>query len=209
MHTDQKEIPVSAVLRPPLPPTNLYFMSIMRIHDVKSGPFHEHSSQLHSIATGVQYWNKVHSGLFKMYEVRLGRAWVWAWGRVCYVGRELTVRSRRKCLGNASSCSTYPLAGSSRGTSPHPNLSLSLSRVSPSRPRLRPRSPKPLLRLGLTPRRLRPRFRRARKSHVCRIPLRFLDRGMVTRLDPQRVRARLSRDACHSDPQRALLCVPQ
>ena len=70
VHTEQKEIPVSAVLRPPLPPTNLYFMSIMRIHDVKSGPFHEHSSQLHSIATGVQYWHKVHSGLFKMYEVR-------------------------------------------------------------------------------------------------------------------------------------------
>ena len=67
---DQKEIPVDAVLRPPLPPTNLYFMSIMRIHQVKSGPFHEHSSQLHSIATGVQHWHKVHSGLFKMYEVR-------------------------------------------------------------------------------------------------------------------------------------------
>ena len=157
MHTDQKEIPVSAVLRPPLPPTNLYFMSIMRIHDVKSGPFHEHSSQLHSIATGVQYWHKVHSGLFKMYEVRL--AWVWAWGRVCYVGRELMVRSRRKCLGNASSCSTYPLAGSSRGTSPHPNLSLSLSRVPLSRPRLQPRSPRRLQRLGLPPRPLRLRSR--------------------------------------------------
>ena len=61
---------MNAVLQPPLPPTNLYFMSIMRIHEVKSGPFHEHSSQLYSIATGVQYWAKVHSGLFKMYEVR-------------------------------------------------------------------------------------------------------------------------------------------
>ena len=69
MCIDQKEIPVTAVLRPPLPPTNLYFMSIMRIHEVKSGPFHEHSSQLYSIATGVQYWSKVHTGLFKMYEV--------------------------------------------------------------------------------------------------------------------------------------------
>lgn len=73
--TDQKEIPVSAVLRPPLPPSNLYFMSIMRIFEVKSGPFHEHSSQLYSIATGVQHWTKVHSGLFKMYEVRSG-AWL-------------------------------------------------------------------------------------------------------------------------------------
>lgn len=66
---DQSNIPVSAVLRPPLPPTNLYFMSIMRIHDVKHGPFHEHSSQLHSIAVGVPNWAKVNSGLFKMYEV--------------------------------------------------------------------------------------------------------------------------------------------
>ena len=67
---DQKEIPVNAVLQPRLPPTNLYFMSIMRIREVKSGPFHEHSSQLYAIATGVQHWSKVHSGLFKMYEVR-------------------------------------------------------------------------------------------------------------------------------------------
>ncbi|KAI0833849.1 Phosphotyrosyl phosphatase activator [Trametes gibbosa] len=68
---DQTEIAVSAVLRNPLPPTNLYFMSIMRILQVKSGPFHEHSSQLYSIATGVQYWSKVHSGLFKMYEAEV------------------------------------------------------------------------------------------------------------------------------------------
>ncbi|KAI0750168.1 hypothetical protein C8Q80DRAFT_1166413 [Daedaleopsis nitida] len=68
---DQKEILVTAVLHPPLPSTNLYFMSIMRIHEVKTGPFHEHSSQLHSIATGVQYWTKVHIGLFKMYEAEV------------------------------------------------------------------------------------------------------------------------------------------
>jgi serine/threonine-protein phosphatase 2A activator len=67
--TDQTDIPVSAVLHPPLPATNLYFMSITRIHQVKHGPFHEHSSQLHSIATGVPNWAKVNSGLFKMYEV--------------------------------------------------------------------------------------------------------------------------------------------
>ncbi|KAI0763321.1 hypothetical protein BD413DRAFT_583769 [Trametes elegans] len=68
---DQTEIPVTAVLHPPLPPTNLYFMSITRILEVKSGPFHEHSSQLYSIATGVQYWAKVHSGLLKMYEAEV------------------------------------------------------------------------------------------------------------------------------------------
>ncbi|KAF8214123.1 hypothetical protein K438DRAFT_1802927 [Mycena galopus ATCC 62051] len=68
---DQTEIPVSAVLRPPLPDNNLYFMLIMRIHQVKQGPFHEHSSQLHSIATGVPNWGKVNSGLFKMYEAEV------------------------------------------------------------------------------------------------------------------------------------------
>ncbi|KAK0199408.1 hypothetical protein DFS33DRAFT_1400722, partial [Desarmillaria ectypa] len=68
---DQTEIPVSAVLRPPLPPTNLYFMSIMRIHQVKHGPFHEHSSQLYSIAIGVPNWGKVNTGLFKMYEAEV------------------------------------------------------------------------------------------------------------------------------------------
>ncbi|TFK34526.1 hypothetical protein BDQ12DRAFT_636215 [Crucibulum laeve] len=68
---DQTEIPVSAVVHPPLPPTNLYFMAIMRIHDVKHGPFYEHSSQLHSIAVGVPNWGKVNSGLFKMYEAEV------------------------------------------------------------------------------------------------------------------------------------------
>lgn len=67
---DQTSIPVSAVLHQPLPATNLYFLAIMRIHKVKYGPFHEHSSQLHSIAAGVPHWGKVNSGLFKMYEVR-------------------------------------------------------------------------------------------------------------------------------------------
>ncbi|PPR04817.1 hypothetical protein CVT24_007077 [Panaeolus cyanescens] len=46
-------------------------MAIMRIHDVKSGPFHEHSSQLYSIAAGVPNWSKVNSGLFKMYEAEV------------------------------------------------------------------------------------------------------------------------------------------
>lgn len=68
-HTDQTEIPVSVILSPPLPPTNLYFMQITRIHEFKHGPFHEHSSQLHSIAVGVPNWGKVNAGLFKMYQV--------------------------------------------------------------------------------------------------------------------------------------------
>ncbi|KAF8799054.1 Phosphotyrosyl phosphatase activator [Phlegmacium glaucopus] len=68
---DQTEIAVSAIIHPPLPPTNLYFMAIMRILDVKSGPFYEHSSQLHSIAVGVPNWGKVNSGLFKMYEAEV------------------------------------------------------------------------------------------------------------------------------------------
>ena len=67
--TDQTKIAVSAVVHPPLPSTNLYFMAIMRILNVKTGPFHEHSSQLHSIAVGVPNWGKVNSGLFKMYQV--------------------------------------------------------------------------------------------------------------------------------------------
>ncbi|TFK63152.1 Phosphotyrosyl phosphatase activator [Pluteus cervinus] len=68
---DQTGIPVSAVLQPSLPDTNLYFLSIKRIHQVKTGPFHEHSSQLHSIAVGVPNWNKVNTGLFKMYEAEV------------------------------------------------------------------------------------------------------------------------------------------
>ena len=39
---------------------------------MKQGPFYEHSSQLHAIATGVPNWGKVHSGLIKMYEVCIG-----------------------------------------------------------------------------------------------------------------------------------------
>ncbi|KAH6901268.1 serine/threonine-protein phosphatase 2A activator 1 [Coprinopsis sp. MPI-PUGE-AT-0042] len=68
---DQTEIPVDAVLQYDLPETNLYFLSISRIHKVKHGPFHEHSSSLHSIAVGVPNWGKVHSGLFKMYEAEV------------------------------------------------------------------------------------------------------------------------------------------
>jgi len=68
---DQTDIPVSAILQPSLPPTNLYFMLIERIRQVKTGPFHEHSAQLYSIAVNVPTWTKVNSGLFKMYEAEV------------------------------------------------------------------------------------------------------------------------------------------
>ncbi|KAG6820161.1 hypothetical protein H0H93_004598 [Arthromyces matolae] len=68
---EQTEIPVDAVLKPNLPSTNMYFMMITRIRQVKYGPFHEHSSQLHSIAVGVPNWKKVNSGLLKMYEAEV------------------------------------------------------------------------------------------------------------------------------------------
>ena len=63
------DVPVTSILYRPLEPSNLYFLSIMRIHEVKTGPFHEHSAQLHANATNVPHWGKVNSGLFKMYEV--------------------------------------------------------------------------------------------------------------------------------------------
>ncbi|KAJ3572880.1 hypothetical protein NP233_g2791 [Leucocoprinus birnbaumii] len=68
---DQTTTPPSAILQPPLPTTNLYFLAIMRILDVKRGPFFEHSSQLYSIATGVPNWAKINTGLFKMYRAEV------------------------------------------------------------------------------------------------------------------------------------------
>ena len=61
----------TSILYPPLPPSNLYNLSIMRIHALKRGPFHEHSPQLYSIAVGVQGWRKVNSGMLKMYEAEV------------------------------------------------------------------------------------------------------------------------------------------
>ncbi|KAG8688132.1 Serine/threonine-protein phosphatase 2A activator 1, partial [Ceratobasidium sp. 394] len=60
----------SVVLQRPLPdpPTDLYALSILRINAIKTGPFHEHSPQLYSIASSVPVWRKVNTGLMKMYE---------------------------------------------------------------------------------------------------------------------------------------------
>ncbi|KAN0092526.1 hypothetical protein V8E55_003310 [Tylopilus felleus] len=76
---DQTIIPVNAVLgvkpakdaHPIDSFDNLYFMAIARIHQVKYGPFFEHSSQLYSIATHVQSWAKVNKGLFEMYQAEV------------------------------------------------------------------------------------------------------------------------------------------
>lgn len=51
--------------------TNLYCQAINFIFHVKSGPFSEHSSMLYDIASTVQTWSKVQSGLLKMYYVEV------------------------------------------------------------------------------------------------------------------------------------------
>ncbi|KAG9104835.1 Serine/threonine-protein phosphatase 2A activator 1 [Ceratobasidium sp. 370] len=63
----------SVVLQRPLPdpPTDLYLLSILRIDSIKTGPFHEHSPQLYSIASSVPMWRKVNTGLMKMYEAEV------------------------------------------------------------------------------------------------------------------------------------------
>ncbi|KAG9075988.1 Serine/threonine-protein phosphatase 2A activator 1 [Ceratobasidium sp. UAMH 11750] len=63
----------SVVLQRPLPdpPTDLYALSILRINAIKTGPFHEHSPQLYSIASSVPVWRKVNTGLMKMYEAEV------------------------------------------------------------------------------------------------------------------------------------------
>jgi len=44
----------------------IFFAAVAFIHEVKKGPFAEHSNQLWNIS-GVEDWNKINSGLFKMY----------------------------------------------------------------------------------------------------------------------------------------------
>ncbi|CAE7098774.1 unnamed protein product [Rhizoctonia solani] len=63
----------TSVLQVPLPnqPSDLYTLSIARVKSIKSGPFHEHSPQLYSIASSVPVWSKVNSGLLKMYEAEV------------------------------------------------------------------------------------------------------------------------------------------
>uniref|UniRef100_A0A0N4ZQ22 Serine/threonine-protein phosphatase 2A activator n=1 Tax=Parastrongyloides trichosuri TaxID=131310 RepID=A0A0N4ZQ22_PARTI len=49
---------------------NLFFEAIEYINTTKNGPFFEHSNQLWNISA-VQTWEKVNSGLFKMYEAEV------------------------------------------------------------------------------------------------------------------------------------------
>ncbi|CAE1267361.1 PPP2R4 [Acanthosepion pharaonis] len=48
----------------------IFLACIKYINQVKTGPFHEHSNQLWNIA-GVPNWNKVNSGLIKMYRAEV------------------------------------------------------------------------------------------------------------------------------------------
>ncbi|VDN04190.1 unnamed protein product [Thelazia callipaeda] len=51
-------------------PKNLFFDAVQFINDTKTGPFHEHSNQLWNISA-VHTWEKVNSGMFKMYEAEV------------------------------------------------------------------------------------------------------------------------------------------
>ncbi|EJW78233.1 hypothetical protein WUBG_10859 [Wuchereria bancrofti] len=49
---------------------NLFFDAVQYINNTKNGPFHEHSNQLWNISA-VKTWEKINSGLFKMYEAEV------------------------------------------------------------------------------------------------------------------------------------------
>ena len=49
---------------------NMFFAALKYITKVKNGPFAEHSNQLWNISS-VQTWNKVNSGLIKMYHAEV------------------------------------------------------------------------------------------------------------------------------------------
>ena len=47
-----------------------FYACLSYIHQVKTGPFHEHSNQLWNISA-VQLWSKVFTGLIKMYRAEV------------------------------------------------------------------------------------------------------------------------------------------
>jgi len=49
---------------------DLFFEAIQFINETKTGPFYEHSNQLYNISA-VPTWEKINSGLFKMYEAEV------------------------------------------------------------------------------------------------------------------------------------------
>lgn len=51
-------------------PRNLFFDAVQYINETKTGPFHEHSNQLWNISA-VRTWEKINSGMFKMYEAEV------------------------------------------------------------------------------------------------------------------------------------------
>lgn len=71
MLREETEYAPDVVLRKGLGTGNLYYVGVDRVRELKNGPFHEHSSQLHSIAVGVKTWKKVNEGMFKMYEAEV------------------------------------------------------------------------------------------------------------------------------------------
>jgi serine/threonine-protein phosphatase 2A activator len=55
--------------------SNLFFLSLAQISELKSGPFFEHSPVLYNISQTVPNWTKVHRGLEKMYEKEVLEKW--------------------------------------------------------------------------------------------------------------------------------------
>ena len=51
--------------------TNMYFSAISFIHDVKRGPFWEHSPMLYDISGIKQGWGKINKGMIKMYNAEV------------------------------------------------------------------------------------------------------------------------------------------
>lgn len=100
---DREDVSPAMILNSSLPVTDLYSLSITRIHQLKYGPFHEHSPQLHSIAQGVARWSKVNSGMFKMYEVRLPSVLHDVWNNISRTGGG---------IGKAGRGTTYPFGRS-------------------------------------------------------------------------------------------------
>lgn len=103
LFADREDVSPAMILNSSLPATDLYSLSITRIHQLKYGPFHEHSPQLHSIAQGVARWSKVNSGMFKMYEVRLPSVLHDVWNNISRTGGG---------IGKAGRGTTYPFGRS-------------------------------------------------------------------------------------------------
>ncbi|BGP33535.1 Serine/threonine-protein phosphatase 2A activator 1 [Rhodotorula toruloides] len=55
----------------PLAPSYLFLSSIMHVHAIKRGPFHEHSPLLHQIASTVPTYQKVTKGVWEMYKAEV------------------------------------------------------------------------------------------------------------------------------------------